>query len=156
MVDVGAFVGDSAIAFARAGALVHAFEPSAALCSFIRRNVAQNGVQRSVVVHEVGLASDAGETLRRGDRLRFVEGVSYTLANLPAGVHLLKVDCEGAEYHLFADARFLAHLAPREIRMEYHHGPAQIVAALERDGYSAQVEPRDPQFGLIRGLRKLQ
>jgi hypothetical protein len=153
VVDIGAFVGDTAIAFARAGALVHAFEPSAGLCSFLRHNIEHNGLAGRVVVHAVGLGVTNRQIERRGDALNFVDGVPYVLAHLPPHVDILKIDCEGGEYHLLGDPRFLAHLAPREIRLEYHHGPDDMVAALGRSGYAAQVAPRDAQFGLIQAMR---
>ena len=153
VVDIGAFVGDTAVAFARAGATVHAFEPSAGLCAFLRANIQANGVADRVILHAVGLDKKTFQTERRGDRLNFAEGVSYALERLPRNIDLLKIDCEGGEYHLLADPRFLAHLAPREIRLEYHHGPEGVVAPLRSQGYTAQVEPRDRQFGLIEALR---
>jgi hypothetical protein len=153
VVDIGAFVGDTAVAFARAGARVHTFEPSIAFCHFIRRNIDQNGVADRVVLHEVGLGDKELQLRRKGDCLTFVEGVAYTMANLPQGVDILKIDCEGGEYHLLSDPRFLAHLAPREIRLEYHHGPEGVVAPLKRSGYAAEVAPRDAQFGLILAER---
>lgn len=153
VVDVGAFVGDTAVAFARAGARVHTFEPSAAFCQFIRRNVEQNRVADRVVLHEMGLSHETIQVQKRGDQLNFVEGVSYALANLPKDIDILKIDCEGGEYHLLSDPRFLAHLAPREIRLEYHHGPDGVLAPLKRSGYTAEVTPRDAQFGLVQAIR---
>ncbi len=71
-----------------------------------------------------------------------VEGLAYTLQHLPQSVELLKLDCEGAEYHLLGDDRFLAHLAPREICMDYHRGPEALPAqpeyAPQRDEDEAQ------------------
>ena len=149
VVDVGAYVGDSVLAFARRGAAVHAFEPSEEFCASIRRNLATNGREAQVTLHEVGLAERAYEDAWRGDRLHFVEGVGYALERLPRGVDILKLDCEGAEYHLLADPRFLAHLAPREIRMEYHRGPAGVVEPLERAGYAVERAPGDAPVGLL-------
>lgn len=149
VVDVGAYVGDSTIAFARAGATVHAFEPSIAFCGFIRKNLETNSLTARVTLHEVGLSDRAGDVLAREDRLKFVEGVAYALGNLPRSIDLLKLDCEGAEYHLLADPRFLAHLRPREIRMEYHRGPNAIVKHLEKAGYSVDLHPGSGMVGLL-------
>jgi hypothetical protein len=155
VVDVGAYVGDSTIAFARRGATVHALEPGRTFCAYLRKNLAVNRLEERVTLHEVGLTERAGETATRHDRLRFVEGVAYTLARLPAGIELLKLDCEGAEYHLLGDARFLAHLAPREIRMEYHRGAEGVRAPLERAGYAVELQgPAGVQVGLLRAQRK--
>lgn len=149
VVDVGAYVGDSAIAFARRGASVHAFEPSVAFCGFIRRNLSANGYEGKVVLHEVGLAEREEEVVARNDCLRLVEGVGYVVANLPRNVDILKLDCEGAEYHLLADPRFLAHLRPREICMEYHRGAAPIVSHLREAGYSLEFVPDNKPVGLL-------
>lgn len=154
VVDVGAYVGDSSLAFARQGALVHALEPSVAYCSFIRRNLAANALESSVVLHEVGLSERAGEITLRNDKLRLVEGLSYTLERLPARIDLLKLDCEGAEYYLLADARFLDHLRPREIRMEYHRGPQKVEEYLVRAGYSVEFASGGDPVGLLIAHRK--
>ncbi len=150
VVDVGAYVGDSALAYARQGALVHAFEPSQELCSFIRRNAEANGLAGRVVVHDVGLAERAGQRRDRNGILRFAEGVGYALRHLPADVDVLKLDCEGAEYHLLADPRFLGHLRPREIRMEFHRGPDPLVAQLRAAGFDVEPISAARPVGLLR------
>lgn len=154
VVDVGAYVGDSTIAFARRGAAVHAFEPSVAFCGFIRRNLGENALAKRVTLHEVGLSDRPGEVAVRNDRLRFVEGVEYALEHLPQGVDLLKLDCEGAEYHLLADPRFLEHLGPREIRMEYHRGPEPILQHLLKAGYEVELQPGSGPVGLLSARLK--
>lgn len=153
VVDVGAYVGDTAIVFARQGATVHAVEPSQTFCRYIRRNLAENGLSDRVTVHEVGLSDRDDEVEIRHDRLRFREGISYALARLPAHVDVLKLDCEGAEYYLLGDSRFLGHLAPREIRMEYHRGPSGAVGPLERAGYKVKLHGQASQVGLLTAER---
>lgn len=153
VVDVGAYVGDTALAFARRGARVHAVEPSGTFCRFIRKNLRANGLDKRVTLHEVGLAEKAGERAVGEDRLHFVEGVAYALERLPAKIDVLKLDCEGAEYHLLGDARFLRHLAPLEIRMEYHRGAEPVLSALQRSGYAARIEAERGPVGLIRAER---
>jgi hypothetical protein len=88
------------------------------------------------------------------DELQFVEGVRYTLEHLPAGIDLLKLDCEGAEYHLLSDARFIGHLNPREIRMEYHRGPEPLAARLSEAGYEVAFDPSAGPVGLMTAHRK--
>lgn len=153
VVDVGAYVGDTAIAFARQGATVHAVEPSETYCRYIHRNLAENGLSGQVTVHEVGLSDREDELETRHDRLRFREGVGYALTHLPAHVDVLKLDCEGSEYHLLGEPRFLAHLAPREIRMEYHRGPAGVVEPLECAGYRVKLQGAASQVGLLTAER---
>ncbi len=154
VVDVGAYVGDSAIAFARRGAHVHAFEPAATFCGFIRRNLAANRLAERVTLHEVGLGERDEYVDTRHDRLHLVEGVQYALAHLPPHVELLKLDCEGAEYHLLSDARFLRHLAPRQIRMEYHRGLDPVRAALAEAGYAIEVLRPGAVVGLLSAVKR--
>jgi len=149
VVDVGAYVGDSALAFARAGARVHAVEPAADLCGFITRNARANGMQDRVQVHAVGLGERSATVQDGRHTLRLVEGVEYTLQHLPRQIDVLKLDCEGAEYHLLADDRFLGHLRPREICMEFHQGPERVLPALAAAGYRCEMGPRHGEVGLL-------
>jgi len=156
VVDVGAYVGDSAVAFAQAGATVHAFEPLASLARCIAANARANGLEDRIVVHPIGLADADGTLPTREDVLHLVEGVGYALAHLPANIDVLKIDCEGAEYYLFGNPAFLDHLQPREIRMEYHRGPAPLVSLLEARGYAVQHDPAALGVGLLTAVRIAQ
>lgn len=149
VVDVGAYVGDSAVAFARSGATVHAIEPLQTLARCIDLNAEANGLRDRIVTHPVGLDERQVDLEVDGGPLRLVAGVDYALAHLPAGIDLLKIDCEGAEYGLFADERFLDHLAPREIRMEYHRGPEPLVSGLRARGYTVQYDEAAAPVGLL-------
>ena len=154
VVDVGAYIGDSALAFARQGARVHAVEPSETFCRFLRQNLAENGLAENVTVHSVGFQDRAEDISSGTDRLHFVEGVGYTLANLPTAIELLKLDCEGGEYHLLADPRFLAHLAPQEIRMEYHRGLEPLIAPLAQAGYTVDAPAASESVGILSARKK--
>jgi len=153
VVDIGAWVGDSAVAYARAGASVHAVEPLASLADCIARNAAANDVGGLVTVHPVGLAERTVSEALGDDRLELVEGVAYTLAHLPARIDVLKIDCEGAEYYLFGNEAFLDHLDPTEIRMEYHRGPAPLAGLLAARGYQVEYDPACQGVGLLRAVR---
>jgi hypothetical protein len=155
VVDVGAYVGDSAMAFARQGASVHAIEPSVAFCKFIRRNLEANSLSSKVVLHEIGLAERAEDIWLRNDSLRLVEGVGYTLEHLPQKIDVLKLDCEGSEYHLLADPRFLDHLRPEEIWMEYHRGKEPVATFLSNAGYVVHALSENGSVGLLSAKRRL-
>ncbi len=150
VVDVGAYVGDSAVAFARAGATVHAFEPLGSLAACIARNAAANGLAERIVVHAVGLSEADGTQHTSSDVLHFVEGIAYVLNKLPANIDVLKIDCEGAEYYLFGNPAFLKHLHPAEIRMEYHRGPELLATILRDNGYRVEYNPADQGVGLMQ------
>lgn len=165
VIDAGAYVGDSSIAFARCGARVHAFEPLPLLQPYLRENVRGNGFEESVTVHPVGLSDRpatvvlqvptggvAGTTLlatsgpdKGGDRveqaLELVDAVDFLEAHGLGDIHLFKLDCEGCEYALFADPRFWERFRPALIRMEFHRGGAPLAAILEQQGYVVDPYP---------------
>jgi hypothetical protein len=148
-VDLGAFFGDSSIPMAKMGATVYAFEPSASRCELLRRNLAANGVGGAVHFFEAGLSTRAYKETTNGEDLEFVDGVPFVIANVPGGIDLLKMDCEGCEYPMLEDERFLDHLDPAEIVMEYHQGAEPLVEILKGRGYTLEVVPCGPTFGYI-------
>jgi len=153
VVDIGAYVGDSSLAFARQGAMVHAIEPSEVFCKFIRRNFEKNNLSNHLILHKLGLASAAESILLSNDRLNLVEGINYTLKKLPRNIDLLKMDCEGSEYYLLADIRFLKHLQPKEIQMEFHNGAKLILKYLKHQGYKAYTSSASKKLGIIKAYR---
>ena len=153
VVDIGAYVGDSSIAFARQGAMVHAIEPSEVFCKFIRRNFEENSLSNHLILHKVGLASATERFLLGNDSLNLVEGINYALKKLPRNIDLLKMDCEGSEYYLLADPRFLKHLQPKEIQMEFHNGARLILKYLKQQGFRAFASSMSKKLGIIKAYR---
>jgi len=148
-VDIGAFFGDSSIPMAKQGATVYAFEPSAASGELMRRNLSANGIGDAVRFFNVGLCMGTRTEIAGEDELGFVDAIPFLAANVPAGIDLLKMECEGCEYALFEDARFLDHLAPLDIVMEYHRGEAPLVEILEARGYRVEVAPCGDAVGYL-------
>jgi Methyltransferase FkbM domain len=152
-VDVGAFFGDSSIPMAKMGATVYAFEPSVTRGELLRRNLAANNVGDLVHFFNAGLSTHARRESAGGEELNFVDGVPFVIANVPRAVDLLKMDCEGCEYPMFEDERFLDHLAPAEIVMEYHQGETPLVEILKRRAYTLEIVPCGKTFGYIYAKR---
>ena len=152
-VDVGAFFGDSSIPMAKMGATVYAFEPSVARGELLRRNLAANNVGDLVHFFNAGLSTRARRENAGSEELNFVDGVPFVIANVPREVDLLKMDCEGCEYPLFEDARFLEYLAPAEIVMEYHQGEKRLVEILKDCAYTVEIVPCGDKVGYIYAKR---
>jgi FkbM family methyltransferase len=172
VLDVGAYVGDSTIAFARFGAIVHAFEPLPILQSYLQENIRLNHLENNVVVHPVGLSDknevitlnvtvcgfagsttlDAREKGNKGERLtqdlQLVNATEYLRQAGVGEVYLLKLDCEGCEYALFQNEAFWESVKPEIVMMEFHRGGAVLASALRQRGYHVDPFP-DGQVGYI-------
>jgi FkbM family methyltransferase len=175
VLDVGANIGDSSVAFAARGARVHAFEPLLMLQPYLRENIALNGLEKQISLHPVGL-SGRDETLNvlvnasgtasatafgqdaRGDaveqELRLVAAVPYLSKHGIKHADWLKLDCEGCEYELLADATLLDYLRPDRIVMEYHRGGDELHAMLEAHGYRVERPEHEHRVGYLYAVRR--
>jgi FkbM family methyltransferase len=124
VLDLGANVGFAAVALARhhPGARVICVEPDPESCVLLQRNVTRNGVDALVLraavagapgrFDVVGGSAPASNRVVRAEQ-GGVEGITVSEVLSRAGigaVDLMKVDIEGAEAEVFADA---ASWAPR-------------------------------------------
>jgi FkbM family methyltransferase len=180
VLDIGANIGDSSIAFAQHGAVVHAFEPLPFLRSFLEKNISRNRMQEAIIPHAVGL-SNRDETVdirintastttatvlppTRGGRhaenellqkLQLVDAVPYLKARGITHADVLKLDCEGCEYALFENNDLLEYLKPRRIIMEYHRGGHGLGAFLREQGYDVDWREDSSPVGYIYAKRSL-
>ncbi|MFZ5452687.1 MAG: FkbM family methyltransferase [Thermodesulfobacteriota bacterium] len=154
VLDVGANIGDSSIALASRGAKVHAFEPLSSLSELLFANVRVNHLEDRIVVHPVGLSHQDEVISLENDKLVLVEAVNYLKAQGLAGVDLIKLDCEGCEYHLLEDQDFLSLLQPQRIICEYHHGGAELNRRLAECGYEMDWPEREDPVGYLYASRR--
>ena len=157
VVDIGAYIGDSSLAYAARGARVHAFEPLPRFRPYLERNVEVNGMRDRITVHPVGLG-DADRSVRvpietGSEEARFVQAVEYLRAANIAGIDILKMDCEGCEYGLLGDRRFLDQLRPEQIALEYHRGGEPLRETLGRLGYEVEWPRQTAPVGLMYARR---
>ncbi|MGB5080849.1 MAG: FkbM family methyltransferase [Burkholderiales bacterium] len=153
VVDIGAYFGDSTIPMAKRGATVYAFEPSSTAGALLRRNIGANEMRGEVHFFNVGLSTRTHEETVAGERLNFVDAIPFIMDKIPPSVDLLKMDCEGCEYPLFEDERFLDHLSPAEIVMEYHQGEARLVEILENRAYTVEAVACGDKVGYLYAKR---
>lgn len=159
VVDVGGYIGDSALRFAALGAVVHVFEPFRNAVSAMRRNILLSGPAGDRVhVHPVALSTSDGAACVRFDAEKGSFATSETnavgpdeetIVEVDAGRYLaaagivrsdiLKLDCEGCEYSLVEKGDLLDVLKPAEIIMEFHSGSVVLVAELKRRGYAVRI-----------------
>ncbi len=178
VLDVGAYIGDSAIAFAGRGAYVHAFEPMPIIQKYLARNIAANRLDNQVRVHPVGLSgrneritvdvnlaglagagvkavkvdARAEETVT-SQELQLVNAFDYLRSAGIASADVVKLDCEECEYALLQGGALLEMLRPSHVMMEYHRGGAPLHDVLIRHGFSVNWPEREKMIGYMAAVR---
>ncbi len=139
VVDVGAHVGAFALEVARRfpGAQVFCFEPNPRACSYLRRNIEDNGLETRISVVPKAVSSYAGRavmfdarggstllpSLQEAERPQFeVEVMSFGEALEACGgrADLVKLDCEGSEYPILLETPDALWAKIERVLLEYH------------------------------------
>jgi len=132
VIDVGAFVGDSAIYFALKGAKrVIAVEPHPGAFTEMLENIKLNKMENIIIPVNAGLASKSGEVCvdtksayyGLGDCINAVPAVTLgeliSRFGVDPGNAVLKMDCEGCEYDVILND--YEHIRMfKELVFEYH------------------------------------
>lgn len=179
LVDVGAYAGGICIGLALDNPGVHviAVEPLPANVELIADNIARNALGERITLLPMAVAAPgtrrttirwAFDETESGRHHRYVgnstlapaEGAQHALVDcvtltdlvvLAGGlIDLLKVDCEGGEYPLFADAAALPGVGA--IVGEYHDGWQRLVDLLDATHIATQVGACTPSFGGFRAV----
>jgi FkbM family methyltransferase len=139
VVDVGANIGTFALYAAKCGAAsVVAYEPSAESFACLERNIRENGLERTVTIHRLAVASKERQSVlfpRRSSVMNMMlaageaggtdEVATTTLDAIVRShgrVDFVKLDCEGAEYEILFGAEPETLRAISILRLEYHQG----------------------------------
>ena len=174
VLDVGAFVGDSAMLFALMGARrVVAVEPSPWAYSVARKNVEANGLDNVVTLVNCAVAREGGRTLMlplgettaefraTGDPRGDVPVPTCTLDELIekyGPFDVMKMDCEGCEHESIPYSRRIGEV--REVLVEYHDEYRDLEERLREEGFDIKfsrslVSPKlyrsavSPELGYI-------
>jgi len=156
VIDVGAFIGDTAIYFAGEGAKkVIAFEPAPPMYETAIRNVQMNKLGNIINVRNEAVGERYGETMVKYEKLW--PGLSSTFSStrnrsksyykvkaIPISdvilgldrVDLLKIDCEGCEHRILLHAyksRVLRNIS--NIIVEIHGNPYTILGLFSKSSY---------------------
>ena len=162
ILDVGANVGIFSL-WAGAnfpGAIIHSYEPNAALQEYLADNIGQVGatLHAEGVSGRDGLGSfaQAGESMV--GQCKESESGNIPVVSLRTAINriggsadLLKLDCEGAEWSIQEHPE--AFSAVRCVRMEYHliepdHSTKRLVEAFESMGFHCSHLAANQGFGL--------
>jgi len=141
--DIGAHVGSFTVALASAvpETEVTAFEASAGRVSYLRRNIAGNGLADRVTVVQAAVGGQAGRAILIGSEmvprsaeadgeLVNVVGFEDVMNSIDGAVDLVKMDCEGGEYDIVASASKSTLRRIDRLVLGYHPAPPAQVTQL--------------------------
>ncbi len=173
VVDVGAFIGDSSIAYAVGGATVHAFEAVPIFAHYAARNAKLNNLDNRISVHPVGLSNRDGiindpDTIRSiasmshnclpenaaSQQIRLVDAVTYLQTHGITHADIVKMNCEGCEYDLIGSTRLLRYLNPESVLVDYHYGSKLLRKVLAECNYELEDTNHGEQRGTLFAIRR--
>ncbi|MFP3219762.1 MAG: FkbM family methyltransferase [Candidatus Marsarchaeota archaeon] len=152
VLDVGAFIGDTAVYFALKGARdVVAFEPYPFFYNFALKNVEANSLKNVKVINAGVSGRDAAIKVTKGkitacDDLKpsgesdAVKVPIYSLDHVLqeyGPFDVMKMDCEGCEYDAILSSKGIGEI--KQIQMEYHYGPERLLEALKNAGFEVKA-----------------
>jgi len=175
VVDVGAYVGDSAIYFALKGAKrVIAIEPHPGAFSEMLDNIRLNNLEGMIIPVNAGLASKPGKVCTKKVSVYATFNIYHKPGDCPNAVPAmtlnelisrfsvegndtaLKMDCEGCEFDVILNDYEHARLF-RELILEYHSKPANksvddLLNVLSRD-YRCDIKG-NKDLGIMHCIKK--
>ena len=162
--DIGSNIGFFSLAarslFPRA--TVHAYEPNPRIVPFVARNAESGGftlhteavgADEGWVVMEDSGDSNQARTASTPDWDRGVPQIALAkvVERLGGWIDLAKIDCEGAEWEMFEDARSWQKIG--DVRMEYHlwgrHLLSELEQALHRLGFDIYHHAPAGEYGTV-------
>jgi FkbM family methyltransferase len=151
VIDVGAFVGDSAVYFALRGARrVIAIEPHPGAYTEMLDNIKLNNLEGVIVPVNAGLASRPGKICIGNIGVEATGGIYHGPGDCPNTVPavtlgelmdrfgigpndaVLKMDCEGCEFDIIPNDYEHVRLF-RELILEYHSNANKLLKVLSKD-----------------------
>jgi FkbM family methyltransferase len=160
VVDIGAYIGDSAIYFAINGAKhVYAFEPYPFSYKIALKNIKLNNLEKKVTVLNEAIGGRGGiiyvdedyKNATRDDLKEFKKGKKIKVVTLEEVVKrfklknaVLKMDCEGCEYFSILNTPNETLRNFEQIMLEYHYGYLNLKKKLKEAGF--EVKTSLPKF----------
>ncbi len=180
IVDIGGYIGETAIFFAQKGAKrVFCVEPAPDNLVLLNQNVSQSSLGDRIVVIEAAVLSRDGKVSFYTDQSHYpsfhvaqfhefmrrylsegavtnVKAMSFDKLLAYTGleeVDLVKLDCEGAEYDILLNTPDSVLRQVCRYIIEYHNGPDSLMKRLESLGYKVKDKFRGGQMGLLYAER---
>src|SRR6266481_5883587 len=158
VVDIGANIGILSVGAAEKGARVFGFEPNPVIYPMLLENISRNNFNQRISVYPLGIAGGKGyrpmyfEENHWGGATLLDQNIDkktkydvkciglqdiFDIIGLNA-IDILKIDCEGAEGEIFANATDETLKKIKKIFLEYHEpdgSKSELRARLEKNNF---------------------
>ena len=170
VIDIGAYIGDTAVFFGKKGANVYAYEPSKELYEIAKKNIETNNINANIFNVGVGNKNTNGKITKNEndindttglvifdefepikkilkDRFLFAEDIKLISLNEVLEqfklVYLLKMDCEGCEFPSISSVKDENLHKIKYIIMEFHFfDPHIIISKLKINNFEVFATSR--------------
>jgi len=155
VVDIGAYIGETALYFIHRGARrVYTFEPVEKFYRYLLRNISRNNLEdrimpfnycvwfRDTIIRANVDGTGTGLRMNYGRpcvelRVRSLEDILKMVYEREGAIDLVKMDCEGCEYSLLRlDEKSLR--LPKQYIVEIHGAELPIMDTMTHNGFKAE------------------
>lgn len=181
VIDVGGYIGETALFFAQRGARrVFCVEPAPDNFRLLEQNISQSSFKDKIVIIRAAILDKDGgvefymnrqeplgnhvasyhdfmKYYTRSDLKCEVQAMSFQSLLEYTGleeVDVVKLDCEGSEYDILLGTPDSVLKRVRKYIIEYHNGPDVLVKRLDELGYKVRGKFRGGAVGLLYAERK--
>jgi FkbM family methyltransferase len=186
VIDIGANIGAFTVLAARKvgpNGQVYAFEPDPQVCDRLRQNLRLNRLE-NVTVYEGAVGGKSGNAVFYQHRKNAYSSLHHEvdgrvqahnqsfevtlvgirevieMAEVPSGIALLKVDCEGSEYDIFNAMDTDSAAQVQQISMEVHPTPGnshnQLIDRLQALGFKVPYTRNLPPVSRAYPLKAIR
>jgi FkbM family methyltransferase len=161
VLDIGGYIGDTAIYFSNLGAsMVYVYEPHPVLYQILAKNIELNNLKNVITINcgasnensiifakednfyngPTGAFGSKLSREREGKRVE-MKAVSFKeiIENI-GEIDFVKMDCEGCEFQVLLSCGRLHLKRIRKMVVEYHSNPEKIIKHLEDSGFFVDLE----------------
>jgi len=181
VIDVGGYIGETALFFAQRGARrVFCVEPAPDNFRLLEQNISQSSFKDKIVIiraaildkdgivefytnnqnyaaHHVANSHEFMKIYTRENSKYNVQAMSFQSLIEYTGleeVDVVKLDCEGSEYDILLGTPDSVLKRVRKYIIEYHNAPDILVKRLDDLGYKVREKFRGEAIGLLYAERK--
>ncbi len=161
VLDIGGYIGDTAVYFSNLGAsMVYVYEPHPALYHMLVKNIELNNLKNVKTVNygasnENSIISTKEDNVYSGPTGTFglnlskeregkkveIRTISFKEIIESIGeIDFMKMDCEGCEFQALLSCDRLHLKRIKKMVVEYHSNPERIITHLGKNGFSVKVE----------------